>query len=189
MNLNLPWSRRRRRCDGVLPRRRRRGRQRVHASRWRAAAVSRRSQFHTGVLQLMLDDEQTSQEAKEAIVKRPGVVESPSSRRRHEPCHPRRKRRCKRAAATSTKRPRIVSVLKPPRKALVGLGREGISEAAKAVVGVLEDNDDWTKKQAAMATMRTLIDSEVACEVSPLCCRMTTMNRRVRYKLSETLVE
>ena len=31
---------------------------------------------HTGVLQLMLDDEQTSQEAKEAIVKRPGVVES-----------------------------------------------------------------------------------------------------------------
>ena len=32
LTLNLPGSRRWRRCDGVLPRRRRRGRQRVHVS-------------------------------------------------------------------------------------------------------------------------------------------------------------
>ena len=48
MNLNLTWSPRRRRRDAASPRRRRRGRQRVHASRRRAAAVSRRSPFHTG---------------------------------------------------------------------------------------------------------------------------------------------
>ncbi|CAH0380033.1 unnamed protein product [Pelagomonas calceolata] len=118
-----------------------------------------------GVLQLMLDDEQTSQEAKEAIVKRPGVVESivATATRALPPAEEAalQARGCDLDQTTENS----VSA-QNATKALVGLGREGISEAAKAVVGVLEDNDDWAKKQAAMATMRTLIDSEVACEES-----------------------
>ena len=118
-----------------------------------------------GVLQLMLDDEQTSQEAKEAIVKRPGVVESivATATRALPPAEEAalQARGCDLDQTTENS----VSA-QNATKALVGLGREGISEAAKAVVGVLEDNDEWTSKQAAMATMRTLIDSEVACEES-----------------------
>ena len=113
----------------------------------------------------MLDDEQTSQEAKEAIVKRPGVVESivATATRALPPAEEAalQARGCDLDQTTENS----VSA-QTATKALVGLGREGISEAAKAVVGVLEDNDDWAKKQAAMATMRTLIDSEVACEES-----------------------
>ena len=48
MNLNLTWSRRWRLHETASPRRRRRGRQRVYASRERAAAVSRRCRSHTG---------------------------------------------------------------------------------------------------------------------------------------------
>ena len=118
-----------------------------------------------GVLQLMLDDEQTSQEAKEAIVKRPGVVGSivATATRALPPAEEAalQARGCDLDQTTENS----VSAQKAT-KVLVGLGREGISEAAKAVVGVLEDNNEWTKKQAAMATMRTLIDSEVACEES-----------------------
>ena len=40
MNLNLTWSHRWRRCDAESPRRRRCGRQRVHAPRERAAVAS-----------------------------------------------------------------------------------------------------------------------------------------------------
>ena len=100
-----------------------------------------------GVLQLMLDDEQTSQEAKEAIVKRPGVVESivATATRALPPAEEAalQARGCDLDQTTENS----VSA-QNATKALVGLGREGISEAAKAVVGVLEDNDDWAKKQA-----------------------------------------
>ena len=103
--------------------------------------------FHAGVLQLMLDDAQTSQEAKEAIVKRPGVVESivATATRALPPAEEAalQARGCDLDQTTENS----VSA-QNATKALVGLGREGISEAAKAVVGVLEDNDDWAKKQA-----------------------------------------
>jgi len=95
----------------------------------------------------MLDDAQTSQEAKEAIVKRPGVVESivATATRALPPAEEAalQARGCDLDQTTENS----VSA-QNATKALVGLGREGISEAAKAVVGVLEDNDDWAKKQA-----------------------------------------
>ena len=111
----------------------------------------------------MLDDEQTSQEVKEAIVRAWGSQIVATATRALPPAEEAalQARGCDLDQTTENS----VSA-QNATKALVGLGREGISEAAKAVVGVLEDNDDWAKKQAAMATMRTLIDSEVACEES-----------------------
>ena len=95
----------------------------------------------------MLDDAQTSVQAKEAIVKRPGVVESivATATRALPPAEEAalQARGCDLDQTTENS----VSA-QNATKALVGLGREGISEAAKAVVGVLEDNDDWAKKQA-----------------------------------------
>ena len=76
MNLNLTWSRRWRLHETASPRRRRRGRQRVLASRQRAAAVSRRSPFHTdlhGFVGCLLHERGQHLRRREWLGVRPGL--------------------------------------------------------------------------------------------------------------------